>query len=94
MRSRTVKEYNFNGLAGCVAQRVSRETGTLVGLYHGEQSGMEADPELPWVTVCEIHHNLVGHASLANAREHLGFPTNWCEECRVAHETRTDSGTV
>lgn len=84
--SRQVKEYSFNGLAGCVIQRVSRETGTLVGLYHADQSGMESDPETPWATVCEEHSTLVCHASLAAAKSHLGFPTNWCEDCQKKHE--------
>ena len=46
-----VKEYHHNGLAGCVQQRKARATGTLVGVYHGEQSGMECDPDYPWITV-------------------------------------------
>lgn len=87
--SRQAKEYSFNGLAGCVIQRVSRETGTLVGLYQADQAGMESDPETPWATVCEEHHTLVCHTTLALAKDHLGYPTNWCEGCQEAVEKRT-----
>jgi hypothetical protein len=80
---RQVKEYDFNGLAGCVSQRKSRITKTLVGVYHGVQSGMEEDPENPWITVCEVHHNCVCHPTLALAKDHAVDPTGWCEECRV-----------
>lgn len=82
------KEYNFNGLSGCVSQAKSRITGMLVGIYHGEQSGMESDQDTPWQTVCEQHNTLVGHASLKLAREHAPDPTGWCEECRAAVEAR------
>ena len=78
------KRYAFNDLAGCVVQRISRKTKTLVGLYSSEQSGMEIDPEWPWSTVCEEHNTLVSHGSLAAARATLPDPTNWCDECREA----------
>lgn len=53
-----------------------------MGIYNGWQSGMENDPEYPWVTVCEVHNTLVAHGSLALAREHAPDPTGWCEACR------------
>ena len=46
-----MKQYSFNGLAGCVQQRKARQTETLVGVYHGEQAGMGDG----WFTVCEEH---------------------------------------
>lgn len=74
------KEYEFNGLAGCVVQRRSQKTGLLVGLYHSEQSSM--DPAAgPWVTVCEQHATTCNHTTFALARSHLGDPTGWCEVC-------------
>lgn len=76
------KQYAFNDLAGCVVQRVSRKTRTLVGLYASMQAEMESDPELPWSTVCEPHHTLVSHETLAAAMATLPDPTNWCDECR------------
>jgi hypothetical protein len=80
-----VREYGFNNLAGCVSQSRSRITGTLVGIYHGEQSGMESDPDVPWVTVCEAHNTLVGHPSLRLARHHAPDPTGWCQDCQAAN---------
>lgn len=79
---RTVKQYDFNGLAGCVTQRKSRESKVLVGLYQAAQAGMEIDPETPWATVCEDHGNIVCHPTLTAAHHFLGFPAHWCDDCR------------
>ncbi|MDK9702428.1 MAG: hypothetical protein OEL20_04760 [Sulfuritalea sp.] len=72
--------YAFNGLAGCVEQRRSRETGRLVGLYHAEQAHLDATPG-PWATICEAHGHIVNHRTLALARAHLANPRGWCETC-------------
>ena len=40
----------------------------MVGVYHAEQAGMGDDPDGRWVTVCETHHTLVSHPTLALAR--------------------------
>lgn len=77
-----VRTYNHNGLEGCVSQRRSRITKTVVGVYHSGQSGLESDPEIPWITLCEDHGYLVGHPTLALAREWAADPTGWCDECR------------
>lgn len=78
------RQYDFNSLAGCVIQRRSRISGTLVGLYQAEQAGL--DPEAGrWVTVCEDHATCVNHATLAAARAHLPDPTMWCDPCREAN---------
>ncbi len=76
------KEYETNGLIGCVEQRKCRKTGLLVGLYQSAQAGMEDDPEQPWSTVCEEHGNLVCHATLTLARQALSHP-EWCEDCQA-----------
>jgi hypothetical protein len=81
---REVKQYGFNGITGCVVQRKSRKTGRLVGVYHGVQSGMESDPETPWVTVCEEHGMLVGHPSLRLAMGWAADPEVFCEDCRCS----------
>lgn len=67
---------------GCLELRTSRATGTLVGLYRSAEAGMETDPETPYTTVCEEHHTLVCHSTLALARENLPDPRGWCDECR------------
>jgi len=90
-RTRKPKVYRYNGLAGCVIQSVSRETGKLVGLYHSVQSGMEGDPELPWTTVCEEHNTLVSHPSLQAAKNSLPFPTSWCDDCRQKEKEMTST---
>ncbi len=79
---RPVKQYDHNGLAGCVEQRRNRITGFMVGVYHCVQAGMEDDPTIPWATVCEEHNMLVCHPTLALARSHAADPQGWCEDCR------------
>jgi hypothetical protein len=82
---RSVKQYGFNGLSGCVTQFKSRATGTLVGVYHGEQSGLDANPEMPWLTVCEKHHTCVCHETLVSAKR-TRDPAEFCEDCRDSQE--------
>lgn len=76
-----MKQYGHNGLAGCVSQRKSRATGTLVGIYHAHQSGMEMDPDTPWCVVCEAHHTLVCVETL-HAAQRTNDPTDFCEDCQ------------
>lgn len=78
-----MKTYNFKGLDGCVTQRQARQTKTLVGVYQSQQAGMESDPDLPWATVCEVHHMLVCHSSLKKAMLSASQPKDWCEFCRA-----------
>jgi len=79
--NQSVKNYDFNGLVGCVMQRRSRDTGALIGLYHAGQAGMNADAGA-WATVCEDHGTVVSHARLADARAWMAEPSIWCEGCR------------
>ena len=78
----SVKVYDFNGLAGCVMQRRSRDTGALIGLYHAGQAAMNTDAGA-WATVCEDHGTVVNHARLADARAWMAEPSIWCEGCRA-----------
>lgn len=76
------KIYNFNGFDGCVIQRRARSTGTLVGLYNGEQAGMDTDDgAAPWSIVCEVHGTILNHSSRKLAESHLSSPHDWCEDC-------------
>ena len=84
------KYYAFNNLAGCVTQRRNRLTGTIVGLYHAAQAGIENDPIEKWATVCEEHHTLVLHPTLALAKSHMAVPF-WCEYCQAKIFSRRDS---
>lgn len=79
------KEYDFAGLAGCVTQRTTRK-GRRVGLYHSGQAGLDVDPTCKWSTVCEAHGCLVGHASLALAKQSLSQPEEWCDTCRAVND--------
>lgn len=75
-----MREYSFNGLAGCVTQQKSRETGLLVGLYNAEQANLDAFAG-SWATVCETHRHIINHKTLTLAKYHLSNPTGWCDEC-------------
>ena len=77
-----MKRYSHAGLAGCVQLRRARETKTLVGVYHGIQSGMEASPTEPWVAVCEEHGQILSCESLKLAKFQAADPKGWCSECR------------
>lgn len=68
--------------AGILLFRKSRKTGTNVGLYRAEEAGMESDPATPYVTVCEEHNTLVGHATRGEAVKCMSDPTLWCEPCQ------------
>lgn len=78
---RRPKVYSFDGLAGCVVRFRSMATKSLVGIYHGAQSGLDADPETPYVSVCESHSALIGHRSLRVAKRFRN-PAEWCDDCR------------
>ena len=75
-----VKFYAYKNLAGCVTQRKSHESGGLVGLYHAKQAEVVADN--PWITVCEIHGQMVSHMNLQLAYKELPRPSSWCSACR------------
>lgn len=84
-----VREYATNGLRGCVSQQRSRQTGYLVGIYHGPQAGIDDDDgRAPWSTVCEEHGSVICHVSLSLARAHAGVPLEWCEPCRIERDGR------
>jgi hypothetical protein len=67
-------------LAGLVESRLNRITKTRIALYDVLKAGIDSDPELPWVTICEDHGDLVGHPSLTLARSHMAVP-EWCSKC-------------
>jgi hypothetical protein len=85
----SVRNYEFNGMAGCVMQRRSRDTGALIGLYNAAQAGMNDDAGA-WAIVCEDHGTVVNHARLADARAWMAEPSIWCEGCRAPRPA--DSG--
>ena len=76
----SMKQYDKNGLAGCVQQTRTRYTGILVSLYNTAQADMDEGAG-PWVTVCEKHSRILGHESLAVAKDFASCPQDWCETC-------------
>lgn len=90
-----MQTYAFNNLAGCVVQRRSRRTGTLVGLYAAAQAGLDPAGG-PWATVCEDHGAIANHATLELARAHLPA-VEWCETCQEqlrAQQHQAEGATV
>lgn len=73
--------------AGCVALRRARSTGTIVGLYRGEEAELDTDEgRSPWATVCEgpdgeSHGGIVIHGTRALAEGWLSHPEDWCPTC-------------
>jgi hypothetical protein len=84
--TREVKEYGFNGLAGCVTQKKNRRTGSTIGVYHADQAGIDGDEASPWATVCETHNQFVTHPSLKLAIDHSAVPDEWCSECKAKQD--------
>jgi hypothetical protein len=70
------------GNRGLVVTRRSRATGLLVSVYRGAEAGIEDDPALPYVTVCEAHGSAVCHSSKRLAVSWLAEPQTWCEQCQ------------
>lgn len=83
-----VREYTYDGDAGCVWRSRPLETGgrIVVGIYRNDQAGLDEgeDGSLPWSTVCEEHSHIVSHPTLDLARSHAANPLGWCEACMVA----------
>jgi len=75
------------GYAGLVEMRKCRVTKDYIGVYRSAEAGLEADPDLPWSTVCESHSYIVSHSTLANARAAASYP-DWCEECSAKMNTK------
>lgn len=62
--------------------------GHLAVVLHGLDSGIESDPENPWVVLCDDHSTIVSARTLADAKVigQVGG-TLWCESCRAATQT-------
>jgi hypothetical protein len=74
--------------AGIRQYNRSRATGTMVGVYHAEEAGL--DPyDGPWAVICEDHGAIINVATLAAAKHHAPAPHGWCDECREAAEETT-----
>jgi hypothetical protein len=69
--------------AGLIYWRRSRATGTQVGVYNGEEAGLDTDGgECPWTTVCENHGGVCSHPTRALAIAHAPHPDQWCPTCQ------------
>lgn len=80
------KQYDFNGLAGCVSQTRARTNGRLIGIYNNKQADLD-ECGGPWATICEEHGHIVSHDTLALARSHAADPAGWCEQCGEAERS-------
>ena len=74
-----MKIYNKHDRAGCVQLRRSRKTGTMIGVYHSEQAGLDPDGGA-WSTICEKHGTICNHETLKLAKDHAPY-VEWCEDC-------------
>lgn len=82
-KPRSTAPYRAEELAGCIEYRKRRSTGFYVGVYNGEEAGMDTDDgRMPWSTVCEEHSTVIHHATKTLALAHARDPQGWCEECQ------------
>lgn len=72
--------------AGLRQYRRARTTGTHVGVYNGEEAGMDTGGGCPWSTVCEEHGGVVSHPTLAAAKLFAPHPNEWCPTCMEEEE--------
>jgi hypothetical protein len=74
-------DYEVDG-SGAVLFRKARSTGTHVGLYRSDESGIESDPDYPWSIVCEEHAGVTCHRTRKDAESYLSHPEEWCPTCQ------------
>lgn len=68
--------------AGLRQYRRARSTGTLVGLYNGDEAGMDTSSgDQPWSLVCEPHGFVSSFETIRSARSFASCPEQWCEVC-------------
>jgi len=94
MTSGPRKPHNISGRAGCISLRRVHETGTTVGVYACEESGIDGGDGNPYVTVCELHGSVVGHENRADALYQGASPRSWCEACQKIGETKPEPNTI
>lgn len=70
-----IRQYNSRGIAGLVT-RVGHYS-----IYVADQAGIDADPDQPWVTVCEKHGAMMPSSTREQARASMDDPS-WCEGCQ------------
>lgn len=69
--------------------RVARSTGVTVELIDGEHPDCDLfDPDEGgrWATICREHASIVQHETWKLARQFLGHPEEWCDDCRAIAE--------
>lgn len=76
---------------GLRQRRRARSTGTHVGVYDGEQAGMDTEGGR-WQTVCEEHGHVISHTTLTTARSWAAAPEQWCETCMPDAEAEDTEG--
>jgi hypothetical protein len=68
------------GYAGLRSYTKTRATGTHVGVYDGNEAGMDTYAGR-WQMVCEEHGWVISHETLTAALAHAPHPGEWCDRC-------------
>ncbi len=85
---------NAPAYAGLVDWRRNKQTGTQIGLYNGDEAGMDTcEGTEPWTTVCEEHHEVCAHDTRQRASEFMAVPAEWCSGCRAIIKAQEDAVT-
>lgn len=80
--------------AGLRSWRRAKATGTHVGVYNGDEAGLDTDGgEAPWSTICDEHGGIASHFTLADAEHHAGKPEQWCPVCQRLRLVEGPDGT-
>ncbi len=79
--------YNFDEQPGCVVRAKNRISGSIIGLYHVKQAGLD-ESQGSWAAKCETHGITKYCTASLNAKMSLSDPTEWCAQCEKAGQER------
>ena len=77
----STKQWQAEGIPGCVEIHKAKMTGTRIGVYQAEQLGLRHG-HTRWLAECEEHGEVKAAPSLVVARQRARRPTTWCDGCK------------
>lgn len=83
-KKKRAKQYNYNGIKGCVIQRQNETKGILFSVYHCKQRKVFPNvmkEMVKWATACEHHGEKVFTDNLNDARDLMRTSEKWCFGC-------------
>jgi hypothetical protein len=71
---------NMPDYAGLREWRRSRQTGTRIGLYDGQEADLDTSGGR-WSNICEDHGEICNWPTIGLARSFMAAPEEWCSQC-------------